>query len=762
MTTLLAKGNGELLVEHLVATANKCKEYALTLGLEERLVKACYYAGLLHDIAKATPANQAILMEDKHEKVVHSYEGGLFISQLVSMNDSNELLHAIAHAVGYHHAKIEDNGDSLNREENFNPVFALVEHVLAEHKYSDNDNFVKLKYTNKEEAFDFLEGHSEDYQYLTSIPEENSYIFIISNVLKMADIVTSGGNLPNNSKQSFDVSDFTPNGWDKARLDKQKAIANAIKKDTNNIITAFCSFGKSVVGFLHCLKSDKKMYWVMPMNSIAISMFDELMEIDELFGNKLSIGLYTAHTQKHYIPESGMKESFDWSADYDIVITNIDNYWSPMLKTSENQRCFSLLERDCVFDEYHNYVEGQSSIFAGFKAIVDARDQCKNISSVYLTGTEPYLGTIFGKSDNYCRILEELGINSFEGNDKSIIIKKGVSQELPEGSVLFFNNSVRFTVDNARQHNIFCIHSRYTERDKKANLEFLMAHNGKHATEPVNTSTTSIISNGVDVSFDNARINNANWDLFYQLIGRVNRFNKCVNTPVVEIDMPSLFNENGGFKKDMQSESLSIPNSNSKRVINRDWASLFVAWRKTLSTLEHDRDYKISEIYAIREQFIKDHEQEFKAFQRSLLRTSEENLKKLEYKASFKKASKDDNGKFNSKNSIRYDGDALNVWCQLDEDDPEALINVSDLHFASISKNLDYSSGGAIYKFFKSQLLKEGFEGKALRQKCENKVEQHTKLCRYASTFAFPLFLFEGAKYEYDSKYGLEIFKTDE
>ncbi|MFZ5731681.1 MAG: CRISPR-associated endonuclease Cas3'' [Pseudomonadota bacterium] len=100
-----SRANWQLLLEHLVDTADLAEKFGQRIGI----AKAARLAGLLHDLGKYTPEFQARL-DGAEERVDHSTAGAAIARRLASAAKSDDKLVAelIAYAIAGHHAGLPD------------------------------------------------------------------------------------------------------------------------------------------------------------------------------------------------------------------------------------------------------------------------------------------------------------------------------------------------------------------------------------------------------------------------------------------------------------------------------------------------------------------------------------------------------------------------------------------------------------------------------------------------------------------------------
>ena len=165
--------------------------------------------------------------------------------------------------------------------------------------------------------------------------------------------------------------------YDTVRLKEQNSLLNDIEKYSNNIVSASAGFGKTLVGLRWILRNKKKVMWVVPRNVIADGTYQSICNERNKMGyteDNLSIGLLIAG------------QWVKGNIDSDIIVTNIDNFLSMMIKNCMVDNLIKEIGCNIIFDEYHEFLSDQE-LFAGFIELVYARCKFTNSKTLLLSAT---------------------------------------------------------------------------------------------------------------------------------------------------------------------------------------------------------------------------------------------------------------------------------------------------------------------------------------------------------------------------------------
>lgn len=585
---LLAKSldkGGMKLVEHLELCADNCYKQFKMVSNNERYAQLSFLAGLLHDVGKAIETFQTLLDGKKFGEEIyrHNVVSAYLIANYVDItsNDkfefslSNQYKNLIIRSILYHHPINMIDSESIRDEFPYNieDLKLTSEEIKCIHsllnvcvKYYISYFNTNMLYTVKcidkrpEGEYGYSTIYFRDDCSVDSVKNRESYFWMISNTLRAADICASDcnyniNNFVYNSLRGEEAIFNKPDGYD-GRFYEQKQIAEKLSKQNFSILEAMTGFGKTLTGVMYLLSNNKKGYWVCPRNCIAEGIYRSVTnEVNALgLGDKISVALLLTNEFKH-----GDKYS-------DIIVTNIDNFVRPILKTDVNYALAGFMTNNVIFDEFHEYID---DCLAGmFCSVIAMRSRLINTNTLLMSATIPP----FGRDKfpyKYCTIREDnfLFINRNQIQNSDISKKKYqvfVDSDVnvcTKGQNTMVNLNTVLSVQKLyiAGNTDKIIHSRYVDSDLfdiKKELYVTHSKNAIKESENVynNTSyaSTNMISTGVDVSFSNLIYNYVQPDRMIQLVGRINRFNECTT------EVPKLFLNNSDFNEKSERKGINV------------------------------------------------------------------------------------------------------------------------------------------------------------------------------------------------------------
>ena len=191
----------------------------------------------------------------------------------------------------------------------------------------------------------------------------------------MFNTVIDNPNLPNDEVNLMKDSDGNY-VYDVERLASQNDVLEKINSSDNCIVSASAGFGKTLVGLRWILQNKKKTLWVVPRNVIAQGTYDQICtELEKMgYSNKVSVGMLIGG------------EWLSGDINSDIIVTNIDNFLSMMIKNNMVDNLLKEIGGNIIFDEYHEFL-GKEGLFAGFIEMVHTRCKMTNSKTLLLSAT---------------------------------------------------------------------------------------------------------------------------------------------------------------------------------------------------------------------------------------------------------------------------------------------------------------------------------------------------------------------------------------
>lgn len=530
---------GESLIEHgrmVSQVAIKIAELNLEMDRENILrdIKIC---GLLHDIGKATSGFQKMLeypeIESSGNKYQHNQIGWAFLKRYTHLSER------LLSCVYWHHGLYNDN--EINSD-------------LILNDLKDVDTKMMLSYVfevQKEVEIPMNEFGDNDGirpRYYLGNKQEDMYQAFIRYCVISADKLVSEHNITEVSQIDRVIHEIIskpvhkvtqPPYGESERWETQKRIVEVSEKTT--MVKAPAGFGKTLIGLLWSLKSNKKLIWVCPRNVVAESVYGSIIQELEKMNINSTIEIYlTGEVKKSNHDSKGF--------DSDIIITNIDNYLSPSLDNNDAHKLYMINSCDIIFDEYHELVD-DSALFGCFLNIMRLRHRLTNSETLLLSATpipmQQQWDFPFGKT----KVLPEDGVSHFNAahnkqyririiNDDVKSIPKFVDGINLNPNTLMIVNSVK-NVQTSRYNGFNQLfHSYYEPKDRTRILGELYNSHGKQSqreTSRGNVISSHIIQASMDISFEHLYESVISPESTLQRIGRVDRWGDYQNTPTITI-----------------------------------------------------------------------------------------------------------------------------------------------------------------------------------------------------------------------------------
>jgi len=461
----------------------------------------------------------------KNETITHNVLSWAYLKQHMPKNDA--ILSAILnHHVVYDYlsdysatqlnAIIEEKGDAKAFEEFFNIMSEYVKETfdtVVEKKITDDNCYIKDVLI----SYDMAKVCTESF-------EKNSLFTILRSILIYADRMVSGhfndtdkfikydndfmksvldssvivNNMPKDCVN--ELKDENGNFiYDQERLVEQNELLKIINKSNNYIVGASAGYGKTLIGIRWAMNSNKKILWVVPRNVIArgtyVSIINEIKKMG--YENSLSVALLL----------SGYYEEGDENSD--IIVTNIDNFLSTMVKNGEAHHLINLLNSNVIFDEYHEFLS-EAPLFSAFISIVYTRTHFTDSRTILLSASPLRFDEKFwNDGHDYIKFIRPKAFNGemyVNISFKEYTSVRSVNCDSNDAFIICNTvNQTQQCFESCDKSDKILIHSRYTKSDRADIESNIYKRHDKYSIVPDRNTVigTNIIGVGLDVSAKN-------------------------------------------------------------------------------------------------------------------------------------------------------------------------------------------------------------------------------------------------------------------
>lgn len=550
MENLLAKSEingGATLIDHSKAVTN------FTAFLFDRIINSkaefsdAYYTikdlrdeliacAAMHDIGKCSKSFQEFIKSkrnanktyddglEKNDKLItHNVIGWAYLNNYTDFGEE------VKSAVLHHHVVLDYMVDLTAKQiigkdkDSLNVMNEFFDEMAA---YCKEAFGVEIKRTEKKKSntivknvFIYNDFSGDDDDLLDDLDDNAKYILLRSIVI-FADRAVSG--CPKSTKRFIDydedlmdellnsmisntsLPDDNVNElknesgefvYNQERLKTQNVLLNDILKQNNSIVSASAGFGKTLVGLRWILANKKKTLWVVPRNVIANGTYQSLKsELETMqMANKVSIALLL-HS-----------EYIEGDENADIIVTNIDNFLSPMVKNSLSHKLIQEIGGNVIFDEYHEFMS-DCPLYSAFIGLLYTRTMFTNTKTLLLSATPLRFDVAFGMDNN----ITFLKAAPFNG-DMKVNVKVQEMENVTDlkadwKDTFIFTNTVRQAQDiyshlNKNSDNIL-MHARFPKQRRIDIENNVYKKHGKHSivAERNTVVSTNILGVGIDAS----------------------------------------------------------------------------------------------------------------------------------------------------------------------------------------------------------------------------------------------------------------------
>jgi len=735
---MLGKTN-ELLDVHSL----KVMEYSLEFlkrydSLNKQHKKVLEISSLLHDIGKCTEEFQRFLKdEDSQRKFTHNEISWAFVSKHLKIDDYeyNMILDLIYWHHGFPYFKKYGDKKLTNQD--------VYDSITEKDIESMKKYFLKFPITKK--CFVDDNGRKEInpplfYEFLELKGKQVEKTLLRSILITSDRLVSSfDGNYPNSEEfiqkllEKEIVKNYNP-PFNNERFELQKNIVTQLKG--TNFVNAPAGFGKTLIGFLKNLQSNKKMIWVCPRNIVAEQVYRELKDL---------IGKFCVNVKIELFYQSEVKMS-NWNGcggfDSDIIVTNIDNFLSPSVNSGRMNELYFINDCDVVFDEYHELIT-EGALFSCFINLMNIRHKYTNSDTILLSATPFDISYMWDTPSNKSKFLPEKNHHYPPAHDKKYKLNFSEKSDVSvlnleeNGDNLIILNSIKNTQKVYRNLNKkILIHSDYLEEDRKKRTDLIYSLYDKYSKDGVKEDVVSslILQASMDISFKNLYESVLSPQTTVQRIGRTNRWGKYDDSTINIINL----------NKDKAERAV--------KHIHYTF-DLSTKWFNFFKENGNNKNLTLSEIYSIFNKFNEINQKEIKDFIQERFLTSCELLSGIYPIKFFNKGKQKTDIKNAESNKLRLVGSNIFYICQ----------KVNSEEYTDVFNQQIYKSIGE--DFHEKQNVMERFK-KTYRALCDDKRFEFREMLEKFEKLNIDIVRRMGKKsntpyIRYDKKYDSELGLID-
>lgn len=599
-----AKSTGISLVSHSIQVSEVAVKIAKTLGLQNELIETIRISALLHDIGKACKSFQNMLDNHDNEgkgknKFRHNEIGWAFLKKnLIKNNKLGYRLDLVLDSVYWHHG--------ITNKMNAN----YIDQIFKDISDADNDAMRSVaieligcdNILNDDDCMNNSCTKTPTYFYEqddTDCGVNANRLIVRTCVVSSDRLVSSLGNnkITDETIDNFIISTLNKteicdmsfdSSYNNDRYIKQKEIS----QNNNNtvIVKAPAGFGKTLVGLLWSIRSNKKLIWVCPRNVIAESVYTSIL--DEL--NKINLKCTVELYYENEVKKTNGHNSTGF--DSNIIVTNIDNYLTPSFDVNNSHKMFQILNCDVVFDEYHEF-QTQSALFACFVNIIDTRSNfIKDCRTMLLSATPTLMDFLWDNKIDKNTITLPNDIEHYKPahNNKYTInvIQDDMENITPCDNSITIFNSIKNSQNCKRKLNnnqSILFHSNYEKNRKLEIIDNIYKNYGKNSFNIENKQpiiAAPIIQASLDISCKILNESVISPESTLQRIGRCNRWGDIDNSIINIYDSRKNKSEQACVSNFYNNELTSLwfnelKQLNNKQVTLEDIYNLYNTFNKT-------------------------------------------------------------------------------------------------------------------------------------------------------------------------------------
>lgn len=588
MKEFLCKSDSSItLKEHSIIVSKQIDIITKTYNITDiKIIKAAKCAALFHDIGKTSKCFQDKLknLEISKQYPRHSEIGYGLMKLIIDKNygffDENSWIDLVEDVVLYHHDPY--NIEMLLSEIYTNEeIFDIIEYYNIIIKELGLEDYVRLKDEINVEDDDIIVGNKKnlntilDGENKENLKRQTNFELIFKIVRESDRIASSMNDITEDNfiKQFPEIEFVFPEHYDKNRWEEQLEVAQKAMSMKNSVVEATMGWGKTQMGVFYLLKLGKRGFWVCPDNTICTSTYRNILKIlndCKIFNVKVCLIINGKYIGDSYV-------------NADIIVTNIDTITNDIFRNLRKDISYDFLFSNCIFDEFHEYALTDTPLLSRFLTINNARKKIESVNTMLMSGTIINNGFINVDENNIIKAEKsnlakekKVYVKFIEYND---MLAKIENKEINDFFIINTN------IDTAQQFFLnddidVCYHSDFDTPDKNRIFDEIINNKGKtNRNNDYNVTATSIISRGVDVSFNNCILINPNPITIVQSTGRVNRYDINNNGTVYIV-----IKDNKGYNPDISIYDVYQRNNNKfYRNNNNVWDKyykLFLLWLK--------------------------------------------------------------------------------------------------------------------------------------------------------------------------------------